>query len=68
MSQYSECDNDIKATYPRPKISLAGTLLSEQPKYRNRGVCGLTVSEVIRRMRLLCTATHNIATGESPSF
>ena len=68
MSQYRACDSVIKATYPRPKISLAGTLLSEQPKYRNRGVCGLTVSEVMRRMRLLCTATHNIETRESPSF
>ncbi len=33
-----ECNNNIIATYPRPKISLANTLLSAQPKYRNRGV------------------------------
>ena len=48
-SQYSGCDSDILATYPRPKISLASTLLSAQPKYRNLGVCGLTTVEVMWR-------------------
>jgi len=48
-SQDNSCDSDILATYPRPKISLASTLLSAQPKYRNLGVCGLTVVEVMWR-------------------
>ena len=48
-SMYIECNSNIIATYPRPKISLARTLLSAQPKYRNRGVCGLTAVEVMQK-------------------
>ena len=65
-SQYSACDSDTKATYPRPKISVAGTLLSAQPKYRNRGVCGLPVVEVMQRMKLLLHTSS--WRRESPSF
>ena len=60
-SQYSTCDSDTKATYPRPKIWVGGNLLSEQPKYRNLGACPLPAIEVMRRMKLLCTAYHSMA-------